>query len=228
MLVSAMRVRCLRLGSILGLFLTLTIPQAPAWAAGPDVQATAKARYQEAARQYDLKEYGAALEGFREAYRLSGDPVFLFNIAQCERKLGHNHDAIDFYKSYLRRRPDAPNRDEVERRLDELEKLVAEQKPPAPALEPAPPQAGSTPAAAPAPAPVPEPVAPTPQPAGLDLTTQAPPAETSSTPFYRTWWFWTGAGAVVAGGIVTAVLLASGKKSAFCSDCNETAGVQPQ
>jgi tetratricopeptide (TPR) repeat protein len=221
-----MRVCCLRLGSLLGLLLMLAHVQAPAWAAGQDAQATAKARYEEAARQYDLKEYPAALDGFREAYRLSGDPVFLFNIAQCQRKLGNNQDAIDFYKSYLRRRPDAPNRDEVERRLAELEKLVAEQKPAAPAPEPSPQQIEVTPPPA---APVPQPASPVTQPAGLDLTSQAPPPEPSSTPIYRTWWFWTGAGVVVAGGVVTAILLASGKKTgAFCPDCNETAGISPQ
>jgi hypothetical protein len=52
-------------------------------------------------------------------------------------------------------------------------------------------------------------------------------AHDESSVFSR-WWFWTGVGAMVAGGIVTAILLTTGKKNSFCTDCNETAGVQPQ
>ncbi len=224
-----MRVPSPHLGFFLTLLLILATPLSPVWAASPDEQAEAKARYQDAARRYDLKEYAEALEGFREAYRLSGDPVFLFNIAQCERKLGHNQDAIDFYKSYLRRRPDAPNREEVDRRVEELEKLIVEQKTTATPVEPSPPQTVTTPVPVPVAGPgTPPPPATPPQPEALDLTSQAPEPAATSTPIYKTWWFWTGAGAVVAGGIVTAVLLTTGKKTSnFCPDCNETAGIQP-
>jgi tetratricopeptide (TPR) repeat protein len=49
------------------------------------------------------------------------------------------------------------------------------------------------------------------QPAGLDVTVAGPaaPAE-SGTHFYKTWWFWTGVGAVVAAGTVVGILAASG------------------
>jgi hypothetical protein len=45
-------------------------------------------------------------------------------------------------------------------------------------------------------------------PVALDLSTQPAPAEQAdqARPFYKTWWFWTGAAVVVAG-VVTAVLL---------------------
>ncbi len=49
------------------------------------------------------------------------DPVFLFNIAQCHRKMGHDKEAVDFYKSYLRNAPNAPNRADVQKRIQELE-----------------------------------------------------------------------------------------------------------
>ena len=104
--------------------LTMAVTPA-ARAAESDDLARAKAKYIEAARQFDLTEYAAALEGFREAYRLAGDPVFLFNIAQCHRKLGHTQDALTFYRNYLRRKPDAGNRDEVERRIQEMERAEA-------------------------------------------------------------------------------------------------------
>jgi hypothetical protein len=47
-------------------------------------------------------------------------------------------------------------------------------------------------------------------PAGLNLTAQpAATPQVEASPFYTTWWFWTGVGAVVAAGTVTAVVLAS-------------------
>jgi hypothetical protein len=76
---------------------------------------------------------------------------------------------------------------------------------PAPApVAPAPPLPlpAPTPAVAPEPAPAPAP------PAGVDLTAAATPPE-EPTPILKTWWFWTGVGAVVVAGTVTAVVLAS-------------------
>jgi hypothetical protein len=49
------------------------------------------------------------------------DPAFLFNIGQCHRKMGHDKEAVSFYKSYLRNAPNAPNRADVQKRINELE-----------------------------------------------------------------------------------------------------------
>jgi hypothetical protein len=43
----------------------------------------------------------------------------------------------------------------------------------------------------------------------LTSTPDQPPAD-QETPLTHKWWFWTGIGAVVAGGVVTAVLLTRG------------------
>jgi hypothetical protein len=87
--------------------------------------------------------------------------------------------------------------------------------PPAPfpgtpaASVPAPPPAAPVPPLpTPTPTPAPEPVAAPAQPAGVDLTAAATPPE-EPTPIFKTWWFWTGVGAVVVAGAVTAVVLAS-------------------
>lgn len=45
-------------------------------------------------------------------------------------------------------------------------------------------------------------------PPGADLHAAVPAGE--SPPVYKTWWFWTGVGVVVVGGVVAAVLLSSG------------------
>jgi hypothetical protein len=48
------------------------------------------------------------------------------------------------------------------------------------------------------------------QPAGLDLTAAAPAKEDpAASPIYEKWWFWTGVGAVVVAGAVTAIALSS-------------------
>jgi hypothetical protein len=91
-------------------------------AASPvDDKVLAKQHYESGARHFDLSEWDQALVEFKEAYRLKPDPTFLYNIAQCHRRLGHVGEALTFYKTYLRRAPDAPNREEVERRIQELE-----------------------------------------------------------------------------------------------------------
>ena len=99
--------------------------------AAPDESqlAVAKQHYAAATKFYDLAEYEGALREFKEAYRAVEDPAFLFNIAQCHRKLGHAPDAITFYRNYLRRAPQAANRAEVERRIAELERAPAARPP---------------------------------------------------------------------------------------------------
>jgi hypothetical protein len=143
----------------------------------------AKARYMSGQSHYNLNEFAEALQDFKEAYRLHPDPAFLFNIAQCERQLGDLDEAIKFYRSYLRNKPDASNAKEVQKKIDELKGLSdAKRKskegapqsviapttspppvdtsrttapPPAPVapLTPPPAAGASTPAPAPAPAP---------------------------------------------------------------------------
>jgi hypothetical protein len=61
-------------------------------------------------------------------------------------------------------------------------------------------------AAPPPPAAPPQPVAP-PNPVATALATAPPPAPDNQSPIYRRWWFWTGAAAIVAGGVTTALIL---------------------
>jgi tetratricopeptide (TPR) repeat protein len=112
---------------------------APARAQTPPGPITGEAAddYRKGATAYDLGEYQPALEAFKDAYRLVQDPVLLFNIAQCHRKLGQVAEALSFYRSYLRRAPQAEHRAEVLRHIEEMERLAA-QKPAAasPAVPP--------------------------------------------------------------------------------------------
>ncbi len=70
-------------------------------------------------KHFELAEYPAAIADFKEAFRISDRPELLFNIAQAYRLAGDCGQARTFYKTYLRRVPDAPNADQVRVRIDE-------------------------------------------------------------------------------------------------------------
>jgi len=102
----------------------------PTAEASDNSRATAKARYETATRLYEIREYDKALLEYKSAYLAQPDPAFLFNIGQCYRKLGQNHEALNFFQEYLKKAsPDDPNRSQVEARVRDIEaeaKLQAE------------------------------------------------------------------------------------------------------
>jgi tetratricopeptide (TPR) repeat protein len=219
--------------SLVGVATAIAAPPSPAPASpGPPPTesqlADAKQRYAAASRLYDLAEYEGALAEFKEAYRAVGDPAFLFNIAQCHRKLGHTQDAITFYKTYLRRAPNAANRAEVERRITELEHAPAAPPPePPPAARPPPETAGATPAVNLAPSGGPRDTATDQTLLAVPSAGQAP-TQAAETPFYRRGWFWIATGAVVAGTVATVLVMHSRTEpTRFCPDCAGTVVLPP-
>jgi hypothetical protein len=86
-----------------------------------EATASAKANFKQGTVYYNLNRYKEALVEFEAAYLAQPDPAFLFNIAQCHRKMGNTADAVRFYRTYLREDPKAANRVEVEKRIGELE-----------------------------------------------------------------------------------------------------------
>ncbi len=198
-----------------------------------DNKTVAKAAFQEGTRQFDLANFDRALESFKRAYLAYEEPAFLFNIAQCHRALGNRTEAVRFYRTFLRKVPEAPNHKEVRAIVATLEaELAAERStasaPPQGVLAPtsaevSPPKPAHLPAPSATPAPV-EPaakLAPTDQPstaAGktMPIVEAAPPRNAGTTtstkrPVYKTWWLWTAVGlslavvgAGVAGGLIAA------------------------
>jgi tetratricopeptide (TPR) repeat protein len=115
--------------------LLLILGQQPAFA---DDRAAAQQSYAQGKRLYDIGDYAAALAAFKRAYLSYEEPTFLFNMAQCQRQLGHPREAIQNYRSFLRNQPDAPNREEVERIISKLEgSLQAEPQTTVPPAAPA-------------------------------------------------------------------------------------------
>lgn len=78
-------------------------------------------------KHFELAEYDAAINDFKEAYRISDAPGYLYNIAQAYRLKGDCRNSVIFYKNFLRRQPDAPNAAKVRERITEMEACAAKQ-----------------------------------------------------------------------------------------------------
>lgn len=110
-------------------------PAAPATAPAPadastedDKRAQAKALYEKGLTHYNLGEFDEAISAFRAAYAISSAPGLLFNIAQSFRLKKDYENAAYFYTTYLRLKPDAPNRADVEARIKDVTDLLEKQK----------------------------------------------------------------------------------------------------
>src|SRR5580765_3576765 len=86
-----------------------------------DNKEAAKEAYSDGKRQYDVGDYAAALAAFKKAYLNYEEPVFLFNMAQCYRALGDKPAAARTYRAFLRNWPKAPNREQVEHIVAQLD-----------------------------------------------------------------------------------------------------------
>ncbi len=97
----------------------------PAPGPGADNTAAAKAHARQGLAHYDLGHLQQAYAEFEQAYLLEQDPALLYNMGQCQRKLGNNDEALHFYRTYLRRVPKGPSAVEAEKHVRELEDAAA-------------------------------------------------------------------------------------------------------
>jgi tetratricopeptide (TPR) repeat protein len=168
------------------LVLALVLGVTPAWAASEisaEAQRRARIHYNQGKAAFEFGKFQEALEHYKTAYRIAPLPGLLFNIGQCHRNLDNPEQAIFAFRLYLRKRPEAANREAVLRLIDELEHKLSEAQ-----VKPE----GETkiPAYVPESHPYTEPPPP------------PPPQPARTTPLYKRWWVWTLAGAVVAGAAV--------------------------
>src|SRR6185312_16855361 len=103
------------------------------WAAIPILLwcafASADARQDRAARDafnlgrtaYESGDYQLAYDKFKESFQLSYEPALLYNIASALQGLRRPHDAAEALRSYLRLKPDDPDRPQIEERIRTLE-----------------------------------------------------------------------------------------------------------
>jgi tetratricopeptide (TPR) repeat protein len=102
--------------------LALVIAFLPRGAAAGEDEATAKARIHLRAgiADYDEGRYTEAANEIEQAYALRPLPDLQYNLAQCYERLGRLDDAARAYDDYLSGRKDAPDLDQVKKRIAHL------------------------------------------------------------------------------------------------------------
>jgi len=71
-------------------------------------------------RHFQAGEYDEAVKALEAAYALEANPLFLFNIAQAQRKAGRPAEALAGYRRFLAVAPSSPLAPEAEQRVAEL------------------------------------------------------------------------------------------------------------
>ncbi len=163
---------------------------------------TAPAKNDEVARNlfqagkvaFDSGSYEDALQYFEQSFERSHRPELQYNIGLAADRLRQDDKALTSFKTYLDQVPQTEKRDEVEGRIRALEKAKAARA--ATATAPSPEQTARS-----------ANVAPTSNDVAL---TSTEPRDDRAKPITKQWWFWTGVGVVVAGGVITAIALSSG------------------
>ncbi len=133
---------CLRAatGAVAFVFLMFVCVPTTAWAqVSASDQEAAKAHFLAGSSYYESANYSDAVKEFNEAYRLSKRPDLLYNIALGYERLGDFDNAISTLKRYLVEKLNAPDRNLIEARIKNLERLREERlRPPAPTPTPQP------------------------------------------------------------------------------------------
>jgi tetratricopeptide (TPR) repeat protein len=99
-------------------------PADPLAAEPPD---DARLVYERAAQAYGEHRYADAIVLFKKADRLRPKPEFDFNIGLAYEDMGDPARALSSYRSYIRRAPKAPDRVDVDARIERLEKVLNDQ-----------------------------------------------------------------------------------------------------
>jgi tetratricopeptide (TPR) repeat protein len=171
-------------------------------------QDEAKPIFAEAQQAYQLGKFEDAIAKYEKVYQLTNHPSLLFNLAQCHRQLGNYERAAFFYDRYLSSaKPPIPNeqlaRDLLAEMQQKRDEKVAADKAAAEAKAKAEADAAAAAAAAAERARQEE--------EGRRLAQKVPEVK----PITSQPWFWVvvvGGAAVVVGGTVTAIAVASAKQ----------------
>ncbi len=105
-------------------------------AAQQDNTPEARALYDAGAAAFADGRFEDALSRWQEAYALSELPALRYNIGTAHDRLGHQQEAVEHYRAYLAAVENPPNLNYVRRRIEVLDRQVAESEEPSTA-EPA-------------------------------------------------------------------------------------------
>jgi len=101
--------------------------------AGPELapgEADRKARslFEQGRVAYEEGRYRDSWDYFRQAYLLSKRPELLYNVGQSADRLRMDREALEAFRLYLARLPNAHNRREVENRVRALEERIRQEE----------------------------------------------------------------------------------------------------
>lgn len=122
----------------LALALTVALSGAAGSARADEARDLAKQHFAAGESKFKAGDYRGAIVEFEAADALVPSPILSYNIGLAHEKLGEHETAVARYKDYLNRRPDAPNRAQVEGRIHSLEDAIAAARAPKPEPQPAP------------------------------------------------------------------------------------------
>jgi tetratricopeptide (TPR) repeat protein len=111
----------------IAIVLGTVVPASSAWAEDPapskEQLEAAKKAFGEGKALYDEKKFPEAVEKFKESYRLSRNPLLLYNIGHTLDQAGQKDKALFYYRKFLADAPaNAPQRKDVKVRVDVIEK----------------------------------------------------------------------------------------------------------
>jgi len=75
--------------------------------AGDPIEPAAKVRFDAGVKLTSAGKYDDAIREFRAAYEIDPDPVLFYSLAVAERLAGRCPAAIDYYRQFLRSKPNA-------------------------------------------------------------------------------------------------------------------------
>jgi tetratricopeptide (TPR) repeat protein len=163
----------------------LTLLWSGAALAADDAAQRAGVLNEQAMTAYDLGNYERSAELLKQAYGIYPDADLLYNLGRAYRSLKQYDKAIETYKAYLRRKPQSPYKNPVQRMIKEMEDLQKAQE-----------QSNEKPPTTMVPTPAPQP-APATQPAQVPPPSPHPPEDL----WYEDYLAWglAGAGAIGLG-----------------------------
>ncbi len=127
---------------IIGVLLGICLCVGEAWAQGDQMDAVRK-RMEDGLAQFVGGDPAGAAKIFEDGYKEYPYSAFLFNAGVCYEKLQRHQDALAKYQQYMQVDPEAPDIDEVRRRVARLESILNTGGTGAPAPPPPPGDLGS-------------------------------------------------------------------------------------
>jgi tetratricopeptide (TPR) repeat protein len=152
--------------------------------------AAARVHFDRGRALFEVSDYRNAIAEFKAAHLQKPDPAFLYNIAECYRRLGENGEALQFYRRFLATAPAGDKaRPTVEQRIAELKPAGEE---PNTTSGDAPPGGGDNLAL----------YAPPPNEPAATLVQKPAPPPADESPFYTRPWFLVTVGVVIVASAV--------------------------